>query len=650
MASRDRRLDAVNKPKSERFWEEVPPRWMNCPPVGQVVADLFLPFKTPLNSTYDAKIPDVAKRFGVEDVFDSVEQQGRSIDLWINLAKTERFYDPKSEITDDHAPAKYIQCSCAGHAECPTEEQTHLFIEFCKKYHNDRSDSLIAVHCTHGFNRTGFLICAYLVEVCDYSVEDAIEKFAQARPPGIYKEDYLQTLCRRYHADPDDLPPVPDLPSWCFEEESEQVDDDGNTVDTATDPDGPSNGSVQRRPKNVPQFMEGVPGVVYLQDVNRSKAVQQKCKRFCGWNGPNFPGCQPVSMDLSNKQMIADQPYRVSWKADGVRYMLLIEGENDVYFLDRNNDVFQVEGMNFPYVKGDEPYMGAHVFDTLLDGEMILDRVGPDEMRARFLVYDIVHWMNEDTRIMNFDTRCQRIKNGVMEPRDRLTLKGLFNKALEPFSIRQKDFYPVKTKDQNGFVNMAAKFLGEKFRKLLTHDVDGLIFQPYDMPYTPGRCDRVLKWKPPSQCTIDFRVRVEKSERRGEIAKTSGKLYVGGLDHPFGELKWSKEYTQLNGKIIECRYDYGSRKWIFERIRTDKNTPNHYTTANAVFKGIERPLTQEILMNFIVESVPYFEEEVQRRRKAGSTKAQTEMRQHEGRKHRMDSVEDEAGTAKRIRN
>lgn len=39
----------------------------------------------------------------------------------------------------------------------------------------------IAVHCTHGFNRTGFLIVSYLVEKMDCSIEIALEMFAKAR-------------------------------------------------------------------------------------------------------------------------------------------------------------------------------------------------------------------------------------------------------------------------------------------------------------------------------------------------------------------------------------------------------------------------------------------------------------------------------------
>ena len=46
------------------------------------------------------------------------------------------------------------------------------------------------------------------------SVEAAVRAFAQARPPGIYKEDYLHELFSRY-GDPDDTPPPPALPDWC---------------------------------------------------------------------------------------------------------------------------------------------------------------------------------------------------------------------------------------------------------------------------------------------------------------------------------------------------------------------------------------------------------------------------------------------------
>ena len=44
--------------------------------------------------------------------------------------------------------------------------------------------SLTGVHCTHGFNRTGYMLASYFCEVEEWSIEDAAHMFAMARPPG----------------------------------------------------------------------------------------------------------------------------------------------------------------------------------------------------------------------------------------------------------------------------------------------------------------------------------------------------------------------------------------------------------------------------------------------------------------------------------
>ena len=36
------------------------------------------------------------------------------------------------------------------------------------------SDGLIGVHCTHGVNRTGYLICRYLIDKLHWEPENAI--------------------------------------------------------------------------------------------------------------------------------------------------------------------------------------------------------------------------------------------------------------------------------------------------------------------------------------------------------------------------------------------------------------------------------------------------------------------------------------------
>lgn len=55
-----------------------------------------------------------------------------------------------------------------SHGECPDEHSTKLFIELCERLIRKYPLSVIGVHCTHGYNRTGFLICAYLIEKLDW--------------------------------------------------------------------------------------------------------------------------------------------------------------------------------------------------------------------------------------------------------------------------------------------------------------------------------------------------------------------------------------------------------------------------------------------------------------------------------------------------
>jgi len=45
------------------------------------------------------------------------------------------------------------------------------------------------------------------------SIEAALSVFAQMRPPGIYKQDYLSVLFARY-GEHEDTPVAPSLPAW----------------------------------------------------------------------------------------------------------------------------------------------------------------------------------------------------------------------------------------------------------------------------------------------------------------------------------------------------------------------------------------------------------------------------------------------------
>lgn len=546
----------------------IPPRWLNCPRKGQIIADKFVPFKTPLSSSFDSSVPE-ENRFYPSMLVSSLKSYKVKMGLWIDLTNTSRFYD-KSAIED--MGIQYVKLECRGHGECPSDEQTNLFVSICNKFIASKPLEIIGVHCTHGFNRTGFLIMAYLVESFNWSVDAAQVEFSRARPPGVYKGDYLKELFKRF-GDVADCPPAPKLPDWCNEEEDD-ADDDGNSVRI-----------VKRRRKEFvksnPTFMEGVPGVKPLLTQPKLSRIQQKCQEMCRWESGGFPGSQPVSMDVSNITFLAEKPYKVSWKADGTRYMMLIDAE--IYFLDRDNSVFSVEGLTFPRRKAPDETLR----DTLLDGEMIIDKVDGKDV-PRYLVYDIIRFEGKEVGGTHFDRRLLCIKKEIIESRHAAMQTGRIDRALEPFSVRAKEFWDASCADQ---------LLSPNFQKNLPHEVDGLIFQPVPDPYKCGQSPNVLKWKPPSLNSVDFKLIISREIIPGCITGSTGHLYVGSLDRPFSEIKINRHLRAYDKKIIECKFE--NNQWKFMRERTDKSFPNSYNTAMAVYRSIKNPVTDEYLLNFI---------------------------------------------------
>lgn len=503
--------------------------------------------------------------------------------LWIDLTNTTRYYDRNSL---EEYGCKYVKLHCRGHGETPSVEMTKAFVETCKRFISYNPLEIIGVHCTHGFNRTGFLIVSYLVETDGSSVDAALAEFAAARPPGIYKGDYIQELYRRYD-DVEDAPDPPQLPDWCFEY------DESDETDTEQGPSTVTDDMPKHKRKHVfynknPVFMSDVPGVTPIVEKRRYSVVQQRVKQICGWQSTGFPGSQPVTMDEDNIKLLGEKPYRVSWKADGTRYMMFIQGNGEIFFIDRDNSIFQASGISFPHING-----RRNINDTLLDGEMVIDTELNGKRIPRYLVYDVIMYDGKVTSKLPFHPdRYETIEKCVMGGRHRALREGRLQKEKEPFAVRLKAFWDV---------TMAGSLLREKFAKQLSHEPDGLIFQPSDDPYCPGVSIHVLKWKPLSMNSVDFRLEIGVESGKGILQSKIGYLYVGGLNRPYGTMKVTKEIKNLHNAIIECKVENG--KWVFMRERRDKSFPNSLSTANSVKKSLRRPVAMEQLLSFINKNV-----------------------------------------------
>uniref|UniRef100_A0A3B1JDI9 mRNA guanylyltransferase n=1 Tax=Astyanax mexicanus TaxID=7994 RepID=A0A3B1JDI9_ASTMX len=264
------------------------------------------------------------------------------------------------------------------------------------------------------------------------------------------------------------------------------------------------------------------------------------------------------------------------------RYMMLIDGKDEVYMIDRENSIFHISNLEFPFRKD----MNAHLTNTLLDGEMIIDKVNGQPI-PRYLIYDIIKINGQPVGQCDFSRRLLCIEKEIIFPRSEKIKMGQIDKTKEPFSVRNKPFFDI---------NAARKLLEGSFTSQVSHEVDGLIFQPIGK-YRPGRCDDILKWKPPSLNSVDFRLKISKVGGEGLIPQTVGLLYVGNYDVPFAQMKVSKELKQYDNKIIECTFK--NNTWVFMRQRVDKSFPNSYDTAMAVCNSIQYPVTKANLLEFL---------------------------------------------------
>ena len=85
---------------------------------------------------------------------------------------------------------QYCKIFTKGH-EVPSKEVVE---KFYKAVESVKENKVIGVHCTHGLNRTGYVICRYMVEKKGIDPDVAIEAFDLARGHKQERGNYLQHL------------------------------------------------------------------------------------------------------------------------------------------------------------------------------------------------------------------------------------------------------------------------------------------------------------------------------------------------------------------------------------------------------------------------------------------------------------------------
>ena len=345
----------------------------------------------------------------------------------------------------------------------------------------------------------------------------------------------------------------------------------------------------------------------------------------------NFIVANAVTLHLKNiiksDQLNIYNKYCCTLKADGERHLLFV-----------HNGDFILMDINYKLKKLD--FKNTELNNTIIEGEYINDKL--------FLIYDILYYKGEDVRSNQFKS--------LTKEKDRFYYLNQFLSKVK----MEKDGFQIKLKKYLFSVKSDGSDIFEKAdelwstRKNNDFYVDGVIFMPM-LEYYPiksGSWYSLFKWKPESQNSIDFLVKVQKNkngieEKKLYSMKENSKeggltqyktldLHVGGKNgSPVKFLyKDDENYSYANillkddkmlidnegeiqqiydDSIVEFIYDKTKEngfKWVPIKIRNDKTMAyksgkkvfgNFEKIAYDIFENIMNPVTVENITTGVVD-------------------------------------------------
>nr|XP_040053172.1 RNA/RNP complex-1-interacting phosphatase isoform X2 [Gasterosteus aculeatus aculeatus] len=171
----------------------VPLRWLDYSAVGKRLnGTRFIAFKVPLKQSLNQQLPS-SDVFGLWELLDTLKREDQELGLIIDLTFTTRYYSLQ-DVPDSLLVMKIFT---AGH-EVPSNKTILSFKRAVGAFLRDHADNdmLIGVHCTHGLNRTGYLICRYLIDVDGMDPKEAVALFNSSRGHAMERQNYLDDLLR----------------------------------------------------------------------------------------------------------------------------------------------------------------------------------------------------------------------------------------------------------------------------------------------------------------------------------------------------------------------------------------------------------------------------------------------------------------------
>ncbi|KAI8997566.1 mRNA capping enzyme, catalytic domain-containing protein [Pilobolus umbonatus] len=370
------------------------------------------------------------------------------------------------------------------------------------------------------------------------------------------------------------------------------------------------------------------------EPVRDTTELKNKVAKLLNLNSYRFPGAQPISFGASQLLEIQREDFYVAEKSDGVRCLALLttneRREPEVYLFDRKNRFHVIRKFLFP-VANDPSY--RHCWNnTIIDGEFVLDKEADGSTQLKFLLFD-----------------CLCIDGKVLVSRDLMKRLGhLRSNVIKPHHDMLKEYpdmvkklpFRVEFKEQQYAYHLKTIF--NEIIPNLKHGNDGLIFTSVNAPYAMGTCNKMLKWKPLNENSVDFKVKlhfpgctIPGVHDYTAVPRVDLLVWQGGDSYVFfsrlgiTDREWKEKFSDrpnyMDGKIIECNYDPELESkldlqspWRFMRYRDDKQDGNHQSTVDNVLRSINDAVTKEQL----IECMPRIKEGWDSRRRNDEKRAE----------------------------
>lgn len=347
--------------------------------------------------------------------------------------------------------------------------------------------------------------------------------------------------------------------------------------------------------------------------------LREEVAQLLGRRSNTFPGAQPVSFARRHLDELCQKDYYLCEKSDGIRYLLYAttdeNGEECHYLIDRKNDFWYIHQRNLHFPTIEDP--NAFHVNTLIDGELVMDDVGNGVKEPRFLVFDCLV-LDGKTNLLtrSLDKRLAYFQQHVMKPYTALLKKMPGLRETQAFLVQMKDMQFA----------YAIEMMFKDVLPKLKHGNDGLIFTCRETGYQFGTDEHILKWKPVTENTIDFQMRIMfKTVQPDETDLAEGvtepyidyegyqgvpdvelHVFMGNGPEPykyFNQLYLTPEEWEtlkslgdpLQERVVECALDEQGR-WRLHRFRDDKPNANHVSTVNSVMQSIQDSVSEEELL------------------------------------------------------